>query len=209
MFGFSIAVDGDTLVAGAAQPPDGGTRVGSAYAFVSKAGSWQEQAHLVSPKVEGATMGWSIALQGNVAVVGAPGVNLRGEASIAGRVFVFQRAQELWTLSQTLTSGRSRVGDYFGTGVGLSGPTLVVGGNGADSGAGSAFLFAHDVDRWVETAALGPRILDADDGIGLCAAVNQRAILIGMPFEDGASTGFGGDPASNAASESGVLYLYR
>ena len=71
-FGYSVAIDGDTLVVGADQDDDNGTYSGSAYVLVRSGGVWSEDAKLLAS--DGATgdhFGNSVAISGDTIVAGA------------------------------------------------------------------------------------------------------------------------------------------
>ena len=85
-FGFSVAIDGDLALLGAwgvwdpsipcsAVPPDSDLcNAGSAYVFAFDGTEWVEQARLISSDIaEADQLGWSVALSGETALVGAFG----------------------------------------------------------------------------------------------------------------------------------------
>src|SRR5262245_14751008 len=70
-FGISLAVDGDTAIVGA-DATGTGTSSGAAYVFVRTGDVWTEQAKLVpSDGLLDGQFGYSVALDGDTAVVGA------------------------------------------------------------------------------------------------------------------------------------------
>jgi hypothetical protein len=73
-FGYAVAVEGDTVAVGAPWDDDNGDYSGSAYVFTRTDGVWSEQAKLLSsdgaPSEQG--FGWSVAVEGDTALVGAP-----------------------------------------------------------------------------------------------------------------------------------------
>ncbi|KOR28976.1 hypothetical protein TI04_09735, partial [Achromatium sp. WMS2] len=108
-FGYSIAMDGDTLVVGAyaedssasgGQADNTATDAGSAYVFTRDAsGTWSQQAYLKASNAgAGDLFGWSVAIAGDTVVVGAPyedssatGGQADNSASNAGATYVFTR----------------------------------------------------------------------------------------------------------------------
>lgn len=71
-FGFSLALDGDTVVIGARQDDDLGVDSGSVYVFRRDGTSWVEQSKLTaSDGASGDRFGYSVALESNTVVVGA------------------------------------------------------------------------------------------------------------------------------------------
>ena len=73
MFGISVAVSGDTAVVGAHRDDTpAGDDAGSAYVFVRSGGTWTQQAKLTaSDAAAGDLFGFSVAVAGDTAVVGA------------------------------------------------------------------------------------------------------------------------------------------
>ncbi len=95
-FGQPVAVHGNRLLTGAHWDNRDGTlfRAGAAYLFEYEGGLWSQQDKLVDPN--GANedfFGWSIALHGGTAVVGAQLVN--GVGPDSGAVFVFSCRADL------------------------------------------------------------------------------------------------------------------
>ncbi|HSH28224.1 MAG TPA: hyalin, partial [Wenzhouxiangella sp.] len=85
-FGWSVAVDGDTVVVGASGEDSNATGVdgnqsdnstsnaGAAYVFVRSGSTWSQQAYLKASNTDaGDGFGWSVALEGDTVVVGAYG----------------------------------------------------------------------------------------------------------------------------------------
>ena len=97
-FGFSVAVYGDVILAGA--PTDNyvlTTESGSAYLFTRTSGTWSETAKLNAPDaVARDRFGWSAALDGSTALLGALSASSDG-AQYAGGAYVFDIVD--WTIS--------------------------------------------------------------------------------------------------------------
>jgi hypothetical protein len=87
-FGISVAVSGNLAIVGAFRD-DRGTDVGAAYVFRHQGEDWAEQAGLTASDGESyAYFGFSVALGGNTALIGAYGKDLPGAAD-AGSAYVF------------------------------------------------------------------------------------------------------------------------
>jgi hypothetical protein len=153
LFGFSVAVSGDTVVVGARDEDSASLGVnsipdelaagssGAAYVFVRNAGVWSQQAYLKPAAVgpggqAGDHFGWSVAISGDTVVVGAPdedsataGVNsVPAEgATNSGAAYVFTRSGGVWSQQAYLKAAVVRAADEFGYSVAISGDTLVVG----------------------------------------------------------------------------------
>ncbi len=147
-FGFSVAIDGDTIVVGAVEndvaEPDGG----SAFVFTRDgAGVWTEQSQLVgSDTVDGDDFGDSVAIDGDIALVGAPRNSAAGLRS--GAVYVFARdASGIWSQRLQLTASDTTGGGAFGGGLAFSGDTAVVGARQDDEvGRLSGAIYIYDLE---------------------------------------------------------------
>lgn len=146
------AIDGDWIVAGA--PGDDGLApdAGAAYFFERTAGGWAQSARHTPPG-GGAfdAFGTAVAIQGDWAFVGAPG------HAGAGVVFAYARTGSSWAPVQTIVPSSAVSGAAFGTGVAVSGSTLLVGAP-LDRPAptdpdpqGRVFVFELQAGAWVET----------------------------------------------------------
>jgi hypothetical protein len=132
-FGTSVAISGDTILIGASGLDSG---KGAAYVFVRNGMTWTEQAKLTaddgvgipSGGSGGDQFGHSVAISGDIAVVGAWG---RHEANIddSGAVYVFVRdSAGTWVQQAKLTAGGDAAeDDNFGCSVAISEDTAVVG----------------------------------------------------------------------------------
>jgi hypothetical protein len=82
-FGASVALSGTVAIVGA---PSHANQAGRAYVFAETASGWKQTAELKgSDTVAGDEFGFSLAVSGDTAVVGAP-----NHANAAGRAYVFQ-----------------------------------------------------------------------------------------------------------------------
>lgn len=94
-FGWAVAIGEETIVASSAKDNAGGTDSGSAYVFVRHEGGWIQQAKLMSNTLAtNDQFGWSVAVSGDTALVGAYLDDEGGiDASGATYVFTFDTAQ--------------------------------------------------------------------------------------------------------------------
>ena len=130
-----------------------GLGLGAAALVALTAGSVAADGPIVTEQVKltaadgaaGDEFGWSVALSGDAAIVGAPFDADAGDAS--GSVYLFERDQggtESWDQVAKLTAGDAAAGDAFGSSVVLSGDTVIVGATfddhaGERSGSASVF----------------------------------------------------------------------
>jgi hypothetical protein len=151
LFGCSIAMSGNYLIIGAYgdDSESGLLDVGSAYVFVKEFGTWHEVSRLTAQSpAEADLFGLSVAMDGDMAAVGAPFAN--GSAGVdQGLVRVFRRAGGSWLPTSTIYASDAQPSDLFGTAVGLSSERIAVGCRGDDGAAGtnqgSAYVYrVHD-----------------------------------------------------------------
>lgn len=140
-FGWSVELDGDTALVGSR--PDSESRPGAGYVFTRSGGTWTQQAKLLSEdRQNGDRFGVAVAIDGNVAVVGARREDENGVD--AGAAYVFTRSGGAWSQEQKLLADDGEGLDNFGSSVDLDGETLLVGAYPSHSGAedaGGAYVF--------------------------------------------------------------------
>ena len=144
LFGWCVAISGDTVVVGVVGDDDTGEHSGSAYVFIRDGSEWNQQGKLTAEDAAGGDyFGNSVALSGDTVVVGAYRDDDGGGS--AGSVYVFASDGSAWKRQGKLTAGDAAAEDYFGSSVAISGGTLVVGAFGNDDGggnSGSAYVFS-------------------------------------------------------------------
>ena len=137
-FGYSVAVDGDTVVVGAYQHDITDDQditsgdAGAAYVFTEVDGVWSELVKLTaSVPAPGDYFGYSVAVDGDVVVVGAPTGDRTdtGGNTItdSGAAYVFTKVSGVWSQAAKLTASDGAANDEFGVSVAIEGDTVVVG----------------------------------------------------------------------------------
>ena len=177
--------------------------------------------------------GWSVAVSGDTAVIGAHGdfSNATGvdgdqadnSAPFAGAAYVFTRSAGVWTQQAYLKASNTGVFDNFGQSVAVSGDTVVVGAygeasnatgvngdqaNNSASAAGAAYVFTRSGSTWTQQAYLKASNTEAGDYFGRSVAVAGDTVVIGATEEASSATGVDGDQSSNSASASGAAYVF-
>ena len=131
--------------------------------------------------------GYSVAIDGNTAVVGAYHRNLDGNANV-GVAYVFTKdSDDAWIQAATLTASDGATDDEFGISVAVDGDTIVVGAPGDESGEGSAYVFTRPANGWeptTETAKLIAFDRAADDEFGISVAVSGNIVVVGARGDD-------------------------
>lgn len=126
-FGDAVAVGNGHILVGARYAKVGANvQQGAVYDFDLVAGSWTNGPKLVaSDGTANALFGKALALGGTMAVIGAPGAAISGEAA-RGTAYVFNYANGAWSQSQKLVASDGTAGDLFGSAVAFdSGHALI------------------------------------------------------------------------------------
>lgn len=240
-FGWAVDIIGDTLVVGAPfessgsagvngnQFDDGTHEAGAAYVFVRDKGGWSQEAYIKAsnPSV-GAGFGGALSMSENTLVVGAygegsvsTGINgnqSNNDAPSSGAAYVFSRQGSTWAQEAYLKASNTDMGDGFGTGVDISGDTIVVGApaerssatgvNGSEvdnsvQGAGAAYVFVRQGSSWIQQAYLKAPINKTESLFGGNLAIRNDRLLVGAPVEDE------GTGAAHLFSRSGTTWTSR
>jgi hypothetical protein len=182
--GVSVALDGDTVLAGA----PGATDDGAAYIFTRQAdGQWPETAKLTRPPdPDTETFGDSVAIEGDTLFVGSEGDNEKG--SLAGAVWVYERhaaGPPQWRLVAKLTAQSPTPDARFGNASAVEGGILAVGAykdREKALEAGAVHIFEQDGrGAWVEVAKLMASDGALGDALGISLAISGWTVVAGAP----------------------------
>ena len=163
--------------------------------------------------------GYSVAIDGHTAVVGAYHRNLDGNANV-GVAYVFTKdSDDAWSQAATLTASDGAANDEFGISVAIDGNTIVVGARQDDTRNGAAYVFtkspnsvwANDENQTYkgETARLTASDAAADDEFGISVAIDGNTIVVGARQDDtrnGAAYVFTKSPNSVWANDENQTY---
>ena len=200
-FGNSVALSGDTALIGAFGDDDRGFASGSAYVFrigpdEDSFAAIEEQKPTASDAAVADHFGWSVALSGDTALIGAWG---DGDGSSSGSAYVFVRTGSTWSQQQKLTASDASSGAEFGRSVALSGDTALIGASRDDDGSvdsGSAYVFVRTGSTWSQQQKLTVSDPTAFDYVGWSVALSDDTALIGAPGDD------------DGGSDSGSAYVF-
>ena len=145
-FGYSVAIEGDTILVGAPRHDDGEADSGAAYVFRRNAGTWFPKSNLKGSELfEKAYFGTSVSLSGNTAVVGAYRNDLfAADNSVmedTGSAYVFRFDGSIWPEEEKLIPADAVGGEEFGWAVAISGDTVVVGAHKDGDLSGSVYVY--------------------------------------------------------------------
>jgi hypothetical protein len=189
LFGYSVAVSGDTAVVGALAA--GSDQRGNAYVFTRSGATWTQQAQLTPSDAAGSdSFGVSVAIQGDTVVVGAS-VKDVGSTVDQGAAYVFTRSGSTWTQQAKLTASDGAAGDEFGTSVAIDGDAVVVGAFADDvasnSNQGSAYVFRRSGSAWTQEVQLTASDGAGEDRFGVSVAVFHDDVVVGAYLDDAGS----------------------
>lgn len=177
--GFSASADGNVLAVGAPLlNGNNGFGQGSVYVYQRTSGNgWAQQARITAPVFDANDdFGISVALEGNVLVIGAPRT-----ASVSGRVYEYRLTNGSWQLQQTLASPLA--GDLlFGGTVAMNRGTLAVGSGAVNTS--KVFVYTRDAatNSWAQPVRLFPANPNADVlSFGAAIAIQGDSMVIGAP----------------------------
>jgi len=188
-FGWSVSVSGDLAVIGSSTDDDNETSSGSAYVFRRTGGTWvqEQKLHAFDP-VSRDEFGYSVAISGEVAIVGGWAMY---SSSAPGSALIYRRTGAVWSLDDELTPPDLPAQAEFGNSVAIEGDVAVVGAHfDDDSGSysGSAYVFRDSGVHWDQVTKLLANDGGLWDEFGSGVAVLGHTVVVGA-HGDGGGTG--------------------
>lgn len=187
-FGVTLAADGDVALIGQVMqsggPPSANAPAPPSAVYVytrSRAGDWTQTAKIDRPDSANG-FGTSIAIAGELALIGAP-----GRDSLTGVVYVYRRTGTSWGSAGTVTASDARRGDRFGASMGVTGNQVIIGAPGRGRNVGLAYLFSMDSGALREVARLVPSDTTQNLRSGTSVAVAGDHAFVGAPGTDRAA----------------------
>jgi len=185
-FGWSVSLSGETALIASRDDDSGGTDSGSVYVFVRTGTVWTQQAKLTaSDPGTNDRFGWSVALVGDLALVGAPGWTSGGSAG-PGATYAFSRTGTTWSQQAKLTPSDTVDDDLFGWGVSLSGDTASI-----SSVTRAAYVFTRTGSAWYEEARFTSSDHSWQDMFGTSISISGDTTLVGASADDHAGPATG------------------
>lgn len=187
LFGYQLAIDGDTIAVGAQnersnspgvngnQNDDSETAAGAVYVFTRSGTTWSQEAYIKASNPEAQDLfGYSVDIEGDRLVVGAQ----REDSSATG------------------VNGDQNNNDHYQ--------------------AGAAYVFDRVGSTWSQTAYLkASNNVDVNSGnvwgdcFGTSVSLSGDALVVGAILEDSRSTGVDGNQLNNLMRDSGSAYVFR
>ncbi|MDA8563951.1 PQQ-binding-like beta-propeller repeat protein [Mariniblastus sp.] len=194
-FGGSVVIDGNRILVGASGDDTNGRNVGQAYLFDATTGSLVFTLDDPTPSADdfsGDRFGYSIAIDGNHVLVGAPNDDTIGRSVGQAHLFDATTGNLVFTFDDPTPSADDLSGDRFGSSVAIDGNHVLVGApldrtNGLR--VGQAHLFDATTGNLVFTFD-APTPTDFEY-FGDSVAIDGNHVIIGAPGDstNGENTG--------------------
>jgi len=206
--GSSVAISGDTIVAGAGQATvSGNSYQGAVYIFVKPKGGWHNETEAAkltaSDGAQGDDLGGSVAISGDTVAAGAEFATV-DDNEAQGAVYVFVKPKGGWhdeTEAAKPTASDGAAYDNLGASVAASDDRIVAGASSAGIGGttaqGAAYVFVKPKGGWrsePQAAKLTATDGAAYDNLGASVATSGDTIMVGAP--------------ASTADHAGGAYLY-
>ena len=189
-FGYSVSISGDFAIVGA---PNDDSLTGSAYVFTRTGTTWVQEAKLLaSDGAPGDWFGASVSINGDAAIVGAPGDNI-----FLGSAYVFERSGSVWTQEARLNASDGALYDWFGFSVSISGDSAVVGAPFQTSSTGASYVFTRSGTTWILQQKLTASDGASYDLFGDSVSMSGDSVIIGAYGDD-----------TSAGVNAGSVYLF-
>ncbi len=191
-FGYTVAVSNDFILIGKPFGDELGPGSGSAYVFHYDGENWIQQTKLLAWEPTWADFfGSAVALQGNIAMIGAEQDDTI--ATAAGAVYIFRFDGSVWLPEQKILPIGGGSYGRFGDDIDISGHTAVI---GTYFGA-AAYAYQFNGSSWIQEKRFLSPEPEMGDYFGSEVTVYNDVLVIGAPYLN--------DPQVNA----GAAYLYR
>ncbi len=189
-FGIGVSIWGDTAMVGAyldeAPNTDGSVYV---FRYDEITETWVEQQKLIPSDWQFfPRFGWSVSLEGDVAVIGAPTHSEQASAAGAAYVYRFDHDAQRWIEEQKLQASDPAEFNLFGASVSLSGDTALIGATFGDApgvfNSGAAYIFQFNGKQWIEQQKLTASDAGFSDQFGRSVSLSGQTAIIGALVDD-------------------------
>lgn len=199
-FGFDVAIDSNYVVIGAPNDDNSSANEGSVYLFKRYGTNWvEEQKFVVQSAPTGGNIGYSVSINGNNIVAGAP--NSIFQSQYTGLTYFWNQSEtdSTWSNAQYVVPNFYNNGERFGFSVSIVGDIATIGSNtGNPNSGGVAYVFRKQGSFWIEEARLLPSDVHAGNNFGRAVCISSNGkICIGSPGDNGNGT------------SSGAVYVFK
>lgn len=179
LFGVWFSMDGDSLLIGAADHGVGEDE-GAVYAYRLVGGEWVFIQQLTASDGQPMNDFSRVHIEGDTAVVGAPGWR---NSLQAGSAYIFEFDGVQWVEVQKISASNGEANDHFGFSPKFLGDRLVVGAafqtRFFEINGGEVYIFERDESGWTESAILEPESEKDGDAFGFELGLLDDMVIVG------------------------------
>lgn len=185
-FGEQVAIDGDYAIVGSwLDDNTNGQDAGAARIFHRVGATWVEQAILLASDGEaGDQFGYSVAINGDIALVGAHRDD-NANGALAGAVYVFERSGSSWSEQGKILAADGVFDDQFGASIASAGERLIVGAPGVNERRGAAYVYHLAGGDWLFVDQVVASDGEPGNGFGHAVDIDGNYGLVGAESNDG------------------------
>lgn len=172
-FGVSVAISGNTFIAGA---PEHGDGRGAAYIYRKNInGTWELTTTLFGQN-DGDKFGTSVSISGNKVIIGAPYAD-----NAYGRAYIYTLVDGDWIFNIMLIGNLPSI-ERFGASVSISGDKAIVGAPDRDNGRGRVYFYSFNNNIWASVSIQGT---NNGDHFGESVSISYDKAIVGAPDRNG------------------------
>ena len=191
-FGRSVAISGNNIIVGSGGILSPGDSSGAVYFFQKNNDEWTELIKFTADTPTGGDQfGWSVDIEGDYAIVGAPSDGTTGAA------YIYHWNGTSWEKETRITPTDGVPGDLFGESVSISGTTICVSAFGNNDSAGVCYVYSKSSSGWEQSAKIISSDINTGDGFGKSVSISKDWIACGAPFND------------DGGIDAGAVYLFE
>lgn len=183
--GSDVAVDGDTLVAGAAGiDTDERFESGGAVVYERTGSSWAIAQTITSPDAQALDrFGGAVAVEGDTLAIAEPEDEIDGEFSSNGAVHIYEKVEGTYQHTAELTPPADDDRERLGVAMELDEGTLAVGApeDETPNGDGAVYLYEETESGWAQIARLTAPEADGAEQFGQALDLDGDRLIVGAP----------------------------
>lgn len=195
-FGYHVSTGDNVVLIGSDGHSANGQYAGAVYVYRYNTVTleWALEAKLMPSDAESQDFfGWSVDLDGDVAIIGSYGNNDSGENSGSAYIFRYDTITSMWTEEAKLLPANGAAHDLFGVTAVISNNVAIIGatrGDGIIPDSGSVYRFHFDGTSWNEEVefyasdSAPPDESGFNDSFGRPIALSEGLVYVGAIFDD-------------------------
>ena len=187
-YGYSVAISNGVTIVGAPRSSDNVENGGAVFIYNQNLDkTWTlAQTITATDRVENHFLGYSVAINGDHIMIGAPGDDHHAAGENAGAVYTYKLFANTWNFVSKLTvtndnkgEHQGEGGDNFGSAIAISGDYAVLGAFGDNENTGVAYLYVNFGNAWGPVYQLRASDYSEEACFGYSVAINGNNILVG------------------------------